>query len=92
MDFQEVGCRGYGLDRAGSGQGYVAGTCECGNETPGPIKCGKFLYQLKTGYGEVLKDESAMYIRGVCMCGFGNVWVFVCVGLVMCGCVYVWVW
>jgi len=33
-----------------------------------------------------------MYIRGVCMCGFGNVWVFVCVGLVMCGCVYVWVW
>ena len=40
---------------------------------------------------------------GVCMCGFCNVWVFVCVGVVMCvgvcmhgfcnvcGCVYVWV-
>ena len=25
------------------------------------------------------------------MCGFCNVWVCVCVGLVMCGCVYVWV-
>ena len=23
---------GYGLDRAGSGQGQVAGTCECGDE------------------------------------------------------------
>ena len=35
----------------------------------------------------------------VCMCGFYNVWFFVCmgfvlcgcVGFVMCGCVYVWV-
>ena len=27
----------------------------------------------------------------VCMCGFCNVWMFVCVGFVMCGCVYVWV-
>ena len=25
------------------------------------------------------------------MCGFCNVWVCVCVGFVMCGCVYVWV-
>ena len=23
---------GYGLDRAGSGKGQVAGICECGNE------------------------------------------------------------
>jgi hypothetical protein len=23
--------------------GQVAGTCECGNEPPGSIKCGKFL-------------------------------------------------
>jgi hypothetical protein len=23
---------------------------------------------------------------GVCMCGFCNVWVCVCVGFVMCGC------
>jgi len=28
---------------------------------------------------------------GVCMYGFCNVWVCVCVGFVMCGCVYVWV-
>jgi len=26
---------------------------------------------------------------GVCMCGFCNVGVCVCVGFVMCGCVYV---
>jgi hypothetical protein len=35
---------GHGLDRCGSGQGQVAGTCECGNEIPGSIKCGEFLY------------------------------------------------
>jgi hypothetical protein len=37
----------YGLDRAGSGQGRVAGTCDCGNESSGWIKCGEFLDQLK---------------------------------------------
>jgi len=26
---------------------------------------------------------------GVCVCGFCNVWLCVCVGFVMCGCVYV---
>ena len=35
MDLQEVGCGRYGLDRAGSGLGQVAGTCECGNESFG---------------------------------------------------------
>jgi hypothetical protein len=34
---------GYGMDRAGSGQGQVAGACECGNEPLGSIKCGYFL-------------------------------------------------
>jgi hypothetical protein len=29
--------------------GQVAGTCECGNELSGSIKCGKFLDYLKTG-------------------------------------------
>ena len=43
MNFQEVGCEGYGLDRAGSGYGQGAGTCECGNEPSGSIKCGEFL-------------------------------------------------
>jgi len=28
---------------AGSGQGQVASTCECGNEPLGSIKCGEFL-------------------------------------------------
>ena len=32
---------GHGLDRAISGQGQVAGTCECGNETSVYIKKGK---------------------------------------------------
>jgi len=29
---------GYGLDRAGSGQGQIAGTYECGNEPSGSVK------------------------------------------------------
>ena len=33
----------YGLDRAGSGQGQVAGTCEGGNEPSGSVKCGELL-------------------------------------------------
>jgi len=33
----------YRVDRAGSGQEQVAGTCECGNELSGSIKCGEFL-------------------------------------------------
>jgi len=35
--------------RADSGQGQVAGTCECGNEPSGSIKCGEFHDQLKIG-------------------------------------------
>jgi hypothetical protein len=42
MYLQEMRC-GHVLDRAGSGQGQVASTCECGNETSGSIKCGEFL-------------------------------------------------
>ena len=38
-----VGCGGCGLDRAGSEYGKVAGTCDCGNESSGSIKCGEFL-------------------------------------------------
>jgi len=43
LDLQEVGCGGEGLDRAGSGQGQVAATCEGCNELSGSIKCGEFL-------------------------------------------------
>ena len=33
---------GYGLDRAGSGSGKLAGTCKHGNENSGSIKCWEF--------------------------------------------------
>jgi len=36
MDLQEVGCGGMDWIE-------VAGTCECGNESWGSIKCGEFL-------------------------------------------------
>ena len=49
VDLQEVGYGGYGLDRCSSGYGQVAGTCECGNELSGSIKCGEFLDELRTG-------------------------------------------
>jgi len=34
---------GHGLHRSDSGEGPVAGTCECGNELSVSIKCGEFL-------------------------------------------------
>ena len=34
---------GYGLDRAGSRHGHVAGTCECGNEHSGSLSAGNYL-------------------------------------------------
>jgi hypothetical protein len=43
MDLEEKGMWGYGLDQAGSGQGQAEGTCECGIEPSGLIKCGEFL-------------------------------------------------
>ena len=33
----------WGQDGVGSGEGQVAGACECGNELWGSIKCGEFL-------------------------------------------------
>ena len=51
-------------DRSGSGQGQVAGTCECGNEPSGSLKCEEFLDQLKTG--QLLK-ESAPWSKYVCI-------------------------
>jgi len=35
--------RRHGLDCFGSGYGQVAGTCECGDERSGSIKCREFL-------------------------------------------------
>jgi hypothetical protein len=35
MDLREIGLGGCGLDSTGSGQGPVAGCCECGDEPSG---------------------------------------------------------
>ena len=51
----------YGLDRAGSGQGQVAGTCECSNEPSGSIKCGDFYDWLRAG--QLLKTDSAPWSK-----------------------------
>jgi hypothetical protein len=36
--------QGYGLDRAGSGYGQMAGTCKRGNKPSSSIKCGECIY------------------------------------------------
>jgi hypothetical protein len=36
----KIGIGSHGLDCSGSGEGQVAGFCECGNEPSGCIKCG----------------------------------------------------
>ena len=41
MDLQEMGCGG--MDWIELALGQVAGTCECGNEPLGSVKCGEFL-------------------------------------------------
>jgi hypothetical protein len=46
MDLQEVGCGG--MDWIELAQGQVAGTCECGNEPSGSVKCEEFLDYLRT--------------------------------------------
>jgi hypothetical protein len=32
----------HGVDQSGSGQGQVASSSKCGNESPGSIKCKEF--------------------------------------------------
>ena len=54
----------YGLDLSGSGEGQVAGTCECGNEHSGSIKCGEFFYQPKTR--KLLRKDSAAWSKYIC--------------------------
>jgi len=43
MDLQEVGCGDMDWIELAEDRGQVAGTCECGNEPSGSIKCGEFL-------------------------------------------------
>jgi hypothetical protein len=54
---------GYELERSVSRQGQVAGTCECGNEPSGSIKCGEFLDYLRTGY--LFKKDPAAWSKYV---------------------------
>ena len=51
----------YGVDRAGSGQGQVMATFECGNELSGSIKCEEFIDWLRTG--QFLKKDSAAWSK-----------------------------
>ena len=43
INLREVRWERHELDRFGSRHGQAAGSCECGNEPPGSIKCGEFL-------------------------------------------------
>jgi hypothetical protein len=43
MDLRKVGWDWHGLDRSGSGQGQVVGSCECSDELSSSIKCEEFL-------------------------------------------------
>ena len=48
---------GYGLDQTLSGQEQVAGTCECGNEHSGSMKCEEFVDWMETD--QLLKKDYA---------------------------------
>jgi hypothetical protein len=55
LDLLEVGW-GHGVERSSSGQGQVAGSCECGNEPLVSIKCGEFFEYLRKC--QLLRKES----------------------------------
>ena len=58
--FFKICVRGHGLDLSGLEQEQVAGCCECGDEIPGFIKCGKFLGQPRTSWF-LQKDPPSVY-------------------------------
>jgi hypothetical protein len=61
MDLRETGLGGCGLDWAGSGQGPVAGCCECGDEPSG--SCATELVSSKTTKGPIVFTESNLKIN-----------------------------
>ena len=62
----------YVLNLAGSGQGQVADTCECGDEPSGSMKCGEFLDYMRTC--QLLKKDSAAW-SNICLAGGGVDWI-----------------
>jgi hypothetical protein len=49
VDLQKVGCGGLNWMKLAQDR-QRAGTCECGNEISGSIKCGKFVDWLQTSW------------------------------------------
>ena len=53
------------MDRVGSGQGQVEGTCEYGDEPSGSKNAGNFLTSCRTS--QLLKKDSAPWSKLVCL-------------------------
>ena len=58
-----MGCGGMDLIELAQDRGRRPGTCECGNELSGSIKCGEFLDWLRTGW--LLKNDSVPWSSAV---------------------------
>jgi hypothetical protein len=61
MDLQEVGCGSMDLTNLALDRDRRWGTCECGNEPSGSIKCREFPEWMKTS--KLLKKDSAAWSK-----------------------------
>jgi len=46
-ELQEIARQGMNWDSSGSEEGQILGSCECGNDSYGSIKCREFLEKLR---------------------------------------------